>query len=75
MGHRAWTEQEDAIVRSGIAEGMDYPNVQRELAKWGWTRSIEAVAAHSQILRRKMATEQTDRDVELLHLSIRRRWL
>jgi hypothetical protein len=73
MGSRAWTDQEDAICRAAIAQGLDLPSTVRELERWGWRRSTEATAAHLTTLRKREKTLPAD--VEMLRYSISRRWL
>ena len=73
---RAWTESENAICRAALASGLDVAATRNELAKWGWHRTIEGVAAHLQTVRRQLRTEtDSEEDREMLRYSISRKWL
>ena len=73
MGSRAWTDEEDAILRAVVAKRLTEIDAQQELAKWGWTRSLEATAHRLRVVRAKLNNSQEDD--EMMRYSISRRWM
>lgn len=72
---RAWAPSEDAILRAAIASRIDSVDTHAELARWGYNRSLEAVAQRMKAVRAQIYREENSADPEMLRASISRRWL
>ena len=75
MPRKDWAHSEIGIVRACIASDLSYTDAAAELARWGYHRSLEGVAAKMQQERRRLSVSGDAEHAEMLKYSVSRKWL